>query len=151
MSFSIQTVNVRMYKPVVDQFRGWNGPLGRSIMRLARETRFRQRAMVGKRSGLLAQSITIGDRGHWVGGIQTTVGAGAGQRQSGHKGYAMANDQGARPHFIRPKRAGGVLVFYWAKVGRVVRLPSVFHPGNRPYHWAERGLRAAMAQWERGG
>ncbi len=151
MTFGFTTVNVRMYKPVVDHFRGWNGPLGHSISRLARETAFRQRAMVGKKSGLLAASIRVGDKGRWPGGIQTTVGAGAGQRQSGHKGYAMANDQGARPHFIRPRRPGGMLVFYWAKVGRVVRLPSVFHPGNRPYHWAERGLRAAMAQWERGG
>jgi hypothetical protein len=151
MSFGFTSVRVIMYKPVVDQFRGWNGPLGRSIMRLARETRFRQIAMVGKKSGLLAASITIGDRGHWAGGIQTTVGAGAGQRQPGRKGYAMANDQGARPHFIFPKKPGGELVFYWAKVGRVVHLPSVFHPGNRAYHWAERGLRAAMAMWQRGG
>lgn len=146
----ITNVRVHISKPLVDQFRGWNGPVGRSIMRLARETRFRQMAMVGTKTGKLRASITVGSRSRWAGGIQTTIGAGAGQGIRGH-GYSLYNDQGAIPHRITPRKRGGMLVFFWPKVGTVVHLRSVSHPGNRGYHWAERGLRAAMAMWQRGG
>lgn len=155
----VTSVRVYMYRPAVDQFRGWTGPIGRSIMRLARETRFRQRAMVGTKSGHLRASITVGERTHWAMGIQTTIGAGAGQGVAAGRGrggrfiqgYSVYNDQGTLPHRITPRRPGGMLVFFWAKVGHVVHLRAVNHPGNRAYHWAERGLRAAMAQWQRGG
>lgn len=133
---------------MVDYFRGWEGPVGRSVLRLARTARNRQVALVGKKSGALANSITVGARTKWARGIQTTVGANAGQRaRTG--GYAVMNDQGTLPHKIYPKKAGGQLIFYWAKVGRVVHLSSVNHPGNRAYHWAERGMAAAMATWQR--
>jgi hypothetical protein len=147
----ITGVTVIMYKPVVDQFRGWNGPIGRSTLRLVKMARTEQIALVGKFTGHLAASITVGPRTRWARGIQTTVGASAGQRQSGLRGYAMANDQGARPHIIRPRKPGGMLFFYWAKVGHTVSLRSVRHPGNRAYHWAERGMAAAMAIWQRSG
>jgi len=145
------TVRIIIYKPVVDAYRGWGGPIGRSTMRLARETRFRQIAMANKKTGKMASTITVGNRTRWARGIEVKVGANAGQRRGGLIGYAVYNDQGTRPHIIVPKKPGGMLVFYWAKVGSVVRMRGVFHPGNRAYHWAERGLRAAMAQWSRGG
>lgn len=156
---TIQSVRVRMYRPAVDQFRGWTGPIGRSIMRLARMTRGAQMALVGTKTGKLRSSITVGTRGHWARGIQTTIGAGAGQggpaaRGRGGRftqGYSVYNDQGTLPHTIRPHKPGGMLVFFWPKVGRVVHLRSVSHPGNRGYHWAERGLRIAMAIWSRTG
>jgi len=43
--------------------------------------------------------------------------------------YADMAHDGTRPHIIRPRRAGGVLTFYWRKVGHVVNLPYVSHPG----------------------
>lgn len=48
---------------------------------------------------------------------------------------AATTDKGARPHRIRPRRAGGVLVFHWPKAGRVVAFRHVNHPGNRPANW----------------
>lgn len=143
-------VTVVMDRPAVDAFRGWEGPVGRSVMRLAREARFRQIAMVGKQSGKLAKSITVGKRSKGPSGIMTTIGANAGQGRP-RKGYAWFNDQGAMRHPIKPRKPGGMLVFFWPKVGRVVHLRSVRHPGNRAYHWVMRGYEAALAQWERGG
>ena len=143
-------VYVVIHKPALHHFTGWQGPVGRSVMRLARETRFRQMAMANKKTGRMAQSITIGPRSRNALGITTSIGAGAGQFRRNIRGYALYNDQGTSPHVIEPRRAPH-LVFYWPKVGRVVRLKRVFHPGNRAYHWAMRGLVAAMRQWQRGG
>ena len=137
---------VIIFKPAVDEFRGWTGPVGRSVIRLAREMRTQQITLVGKQSGRLAQSITVGRRGRWARGIQVDVGANAGVRRA-RTGYAVWNDQGTLPHPIYPRKAGGQLIFYWAKVGRVVHLSSVRHPGNKAYHWAERGARVAMRVW----
>lgn len=58
-----------------------------------------------------------------------------------HVIQAATTDRGARPHVIRPRRPGGMLVFYWPKVGRVVHLRKVNHPGNRPQRWFAAGLR----------
>jgi hypothetical protein len=140
------SVTVIIYKPVVDEFRGWTGPVGRSVLRLAREIRTQQIALVGKDTGALARSITVGKRGRWARGIQVDVGANAGVGSS-RTGYSVWNDQGVTPHKIYPRKPGGMLIFYWAKVGRVVHLPSVSHPGNKAYHWAERGTRIAMRIW----
>jgi hypothetical protein len=49
-----------------------------------------------------------------------------------HTWYADMVHGGTRPHVIRPRRAGGKLVFYWRKVGHVVRFDYVSHPGMRP-------------------
>lgn len=142
-------VTVIIFKPVLDEFRGWTGPIGRATLRLAREIRVQQIVLVGKKSGRLAQSITVGSRGRWARGIEVKVGAGAGTG-GGRTGYAVWNDQGTLPHLIYPRKRGGQLIFYWAKVGRVVHLNSVRHPGNKAYHWAERGLRVAMRTWSSG-
>jgi hypothetical protein len=144
----VARVTVIIYKPVLDEFRGWTGPIGRATIRLAREIRTQQIAIVGKKSGRLAQSITVGGRSRWARGIQIDVGANAGVGRA-RTGYAVWNDQGTLPHSIYPRRAPQ-LVFYWAKVGRVVHLNSVRHPGNKAYHWAERGLRTAMRIWSSG-
>lgn len=55
---------------------------------------------------------------------------------------ARTTDQGAPPHVIVPRRAGGLLVFYWPKVGRTVYLRRVNHPGNRARPWWVRALNA---------
>jgi hypothetical protein len=41
----------------------------------------------------------------------------------------MLEHEGSPPHTITPRRAGGRLVFFWDKAGRVVKLKSVNHPG----------------------
>lgn len=44
---------------------------------------------------------------------------------------SVLEHQGAKPHRIVPRRRGGRLVFFWAKVGHWVSLESVNHPGTR--------------------
>lgn len=78
-------------------------------------------------TGDLARSIkrkptrVVGDRME-AGLVATTI-------------QAATTSKGARPHVIRPKRAGGRLVFYWPKAGGVVAFPKVNHPGNRGTKW----------------
>lgn len=50
-------------------------------------------------------------------------------------------ETGTRPHPIRARRAP-MLVFYWPKVGRVVRFKAVNHPGTKSYHILTDSLRA---------
>jgi len=68
-----------------------------------------------------------------------------------------------RPHVIRPKRAGGVLAFFWPKVGAFVQFKKVNHPGSRflPRRIIERSFeerstqiainmeKAMLKEWER--
>jgi hypothetical protein len=122
-------------------FVSWQGPVGRSVERLAKETVFRQRALVKKKSGAMAAGMHY-KKGTWSRGIQFDAGSAV--------TYAAANDQGAQPHTIRARNAPA-LVFFWPKVGRVVAFKSVSHPGNKPYGWAMKGLQRAMNMWERGG
>lgn len=59
---------------------------------------------------------------------------------------AATTDKGARPHPIRPKRSGGLLVFHWPKVGTTVFLRHVNHPGNPPKPWWKDVLTDAYRQ-----
>lgn len=44
--------------------------------------------------------------------------------------HASFQDQGTKgPYTILPRRPGGLLVFFWPRVGRVVALRRVRHPG----------------------
>jgi hypothetical protein len=123
------------------KFQGWEGPIGRSVDRLAKDTVFFQRAFANKKSGAMAAGMHY-KRGHWSRGIQFEAGTDV--------PYAAANDQGAKPHKIVAKNAP-YLVFFWPKVGRVVHFKSVNHPGNKAYGWAMRGLERAVNIWERSG
>lgn len=55
---------------------------------------------------------------------------------------ARTTDQGAPAHIIRPRRVGGLLVFYWPKLGKVVGYHYVNHPGNQARPWWLKALRA---------
>lgn len=149
MTIQVTSVRVVMNRAAVDYFRGWNGPVGRAISRLAMTIKTLQQVLVAKKTGMLASSIKVGPKSRWAGGITVTIGAGSGGGGlgGGRGGYALANELGARPHIIRPRKPGGMLIFYWAKVGRVVHLLQVSHPGNRPYLWATRSLAAAMRRF----
>lgn len=49
-------------------------------------------------------------------------------------------EKGTPPHVIRPRKAGGVLVFPWPKAGGTVFLRYVNHPGNKPRPWFKKTL-----------
>lgn len=55
---------------------------------------------------------------------------GAGGSVGSRLNYASAVEIGARPHMIYPVNSR-MLRFYWRKVGRVVNLERVRHPGQR--------------------
>ena len=60
--------------------------------------------------------------------------------------HARVAERGARPHPILPRRPGGMLKFYWRKVGRTVYLNYVRHPGMQGKRWLEIPARAAAAR-----
>lgn len=122
-------------------FQGWDGPVGRSIERLAKDTVFFQKVFANKKTGVMAAGLHY-KKGHWSRGIQFDAGSDV--------DYAIFSDQGTKPHKIHAKNAP-YLVFYWPKVGRVVHFKSVNHPGNKAYKWLERGLQRALNGWERTG
>lgn len=62
--------------------------------------------------------------------------------------YAAPIDKGAGPHPIAARRAP-YLVFFWPRVGHVVRFRKVRHPGNRAFrfgHHAQKAGHVALGQ-----
>lgn len=59
---------------------------------------------------------------------------------------ALWHHEGTQPHVIRPKQAR-MLVFYWPKVGKVVYLPIVHHPGTRPNRFLINALRVLRSRY----
>jgi hypothetical protein len=143
------TVTIILYRPVIDFMRGWEGDIGRAVHRLADNIAVAQRVFAPKKTGRLAAEIRVGQRSSWPRGIQISVGANPSLGTS-RKGYAYWTSEGALPHRIVPKASNktGFLVFFWPKVGHVVHLRSVNHPGIRnPSHWVMHGAEAGMAGW----
>lgn len=139
------------------EFRSFSGTVGTYIARLTNEVAFRARieapspAKLGTgrtginySTGRLAAGIRTGRAvGHSVG-----IGTGAGvvslnAEVEGHvialPHYAIYVIKGTSPHKIRPRRAPR-LVFFWARKGRVVSLPSVSHPGTPENPFLQRAL-----------
>ena len=137
------TVTVIIFKPVTARMRGWTGDIGFAVSRLANLIAGAQIATAPAKTGRLKASIKVGRKGRELGGIAVSVGSAPGTKVPG---YAMATEQGAHPHRIVARRAPK-LVFFWPKVGRVVRFKAVNHPGMIGTHWAERGMEAGMAFW----
>lgn len=83
-------------------------------------------------TGKLANSIS-----HEVSGNTARIGT--------NVDYALSTEFGSKPHRIYPKRPGGMLNFYWEKLGQDVTLPFVRHPGTpeqpflRPALFRQRG------------
>jgi hypothetical protein len=142
-------VTVILYPGAVDFLRGWEGDVGKAVHRLADNIAVSQRVFAPKKTGRLEASIQVGQRGQGTRGIQIKVGANPGIG-GGRTGYAYWTSEGALPHRIVPKpgNTAGFLVFFWPRVGHVVHLRSVKHPGIRnPNHWVMRGAEAGMAGW----
>lgn len=87
---------------------------------MVRETTNLAKARAPRDTGRLANSIG-GSIQEAPNSVRGTVGT--------RVKYSMAIHEGARPHKIRPRREGGTLKFYWARVGAVVYFKSVNHPG----------------------
>lgn len=136
------SVKVVIDVPALEAFKSWNGPLGHSVGRLAKETVFRQKVLANKRSGAMAGSLTY-KKGKTSKGIMFEAG-------SWSIPYTLFMEEGTKPHTITPKNAPR-LVFFWPKAGKVMHLKSVNHPGTKPYGFLKEGLERAMNMWERGG
>lgn len=143
------TVTVILYWPVIEHMRSWDGDIGRATRGLTRRMANFQRVFVPKRTGATMAQIEPGPEGRTVMGLETWVGANPGGRGHGKKGVAYWQDQGTRPHSIRPKASNthGFMVFFWPKVGHVVHFKHVNHPGNPATNWVMRGAEAGMRSW----
>ncbi len=86
------------------------------------------------------------DTGHLSASITHEItGDGKTARIGTNVDYALSVEFGSKPHRIYPKRPGGMLNFYWEKIGQDVTLPFVRHPGTpeqpflRPALFRQRG------------
>lgn len=88
------------------------------------------------RTGALTASMrTVPSRGGrfaWAGAVEA---------RAPHARYV--ND-GAQPHEISARRPGGMLRFYWAKIGAWVALPRVWHPGTHPAGFVTKAQRTFL-------
>lgn len=126
-------------------FRSWEGPVGRDMTkRVIKGTALaiasapapgkpaRNRTGINYATGRLVSTIRPGYE-HYGPELEGRVIAG---------GPAILVHGGTRPHVIRPRKAGGRLVFFWAKVGRTVALKHVNHPGTAANRFLSEHLRA---------
>lgn len=62
--------------------------------------------------------------------------------------YAAPIDKGSKRHEIPPRRANGMLVFFWHKIGKWVYTKLVKnHPGNKPYRFLYNATKHAGGQF----
>ena len=106
----------------------------RDIHRRADNVAEYQRANVGVKTGQLLSTIRTEDD---TPSMLVTAGRAGLTPQLGYQIYGTA------PHVIRPHNPGGRLVFYWEKVGRVVSLKRVNHPGTRRNAFVQESIYAA--------
>jgi hypothetical protein len=88
------------------------------------------KAQAGFRTGALKKSIK---HTHTSDRLGQTVKIGS------SLSYAYLHHNGSKPHIIKPKVEGGVLVF--TSNSRVVRAKTVMHPGTRPNPYLSNQLR----------
>lgn len=107
-----------------------NGKIGQAMRAIGAEGRQIMREEVGVDTGNLRDRIV--HRTSSTGGTLVTV--------IGVQGvpYAVMHHQGTRPHIIRPRRAGGRLVFVID--GRRIFARQVNHPGTEPNPYLHRTL-----------
>lgn len=142
------TVEINLYQTRIRVMAGWNGEVGRAVNRLADRMVFGQKRLAPSKTGMLRLSIRQGAKSRWALGIETSVGANP-RGGAGPIGVAMWQNNGTRPHEIRPKASNrrGLMVFFWPRVGHTVYRTRVFHPGNPATHWAEDGALYGMLTW----
>lgn len=117
----------------IEQLRYGPG-VQRDIHRRADNVAAYQRANVGVKTGELLSTIRTEDE---LPDVLVTAGRTGQTPQLGYQIY------GTSAHVIRPRNPGGLLVFYWAKVGRIVHFKSVNHPGTRANRFVQESVHAA--------
>jgi len=90
---------------------------------LANEVVREGKALAPKRTGYMRSQIRIWNKSTAAWTVTYRVGTPA--------PYAIFPHGGTKAHDIDPRKANGRLVFFWAKVGRVVSLKHVNHPGTK--------------------
>jgi hypothetical protein len=94
-----------------------------------------QRFRVGVKTGELLSTIRTEDESP---NVLVTAGRAGRTPQLGYQIYGTA------PHVIRPRRAGGTLVFFWDKVGATVYFKKVNHPGTKANRFVQDSVYAAI-------
>lgn len=112
----------------------YGGGIQRDLHRRANNVANFQRFRVGVKTGELLSTIRVEDD---LPSVLVTAGRAGQTPQLGYQIY------GTRRHVIRPRNAGGMLVFFWDKVGYVVRFKKVNHPGTKANRFVQDSLRAA--------
>lgn len=110
------------------------------IRQVLREVRYQARLHVSfgpYTTGNLARSIEVDGPHIGFSGASGSVGS--------RLSHAAVAEVGARPHVIRPVN-GRFLKFYWRKVGRVVHLEKVNHPGYRGKGYLEKAAESVAAR-----
>jgi len=124
-----------------------NGPVVRDLLRRGARVKARAQTLVGvyepppdpqlrrpRRPGTLRDSIVVrlARGGRW--GVAAIVGS--------NDPIALWHHEGTVPHRIVPVRKKW-LRFYWKRVGAVVYLKGVNHPGTKPNRFLTNALPAA--------
>jgi hypothetical protein len=135
---NVTGVAVRLYPAQINQLlKGPQGPVYKAMVVNADLVKAEAKRLVGvhkpvpgerraRRPGTLRDSIV--KRPAMINGdIAFIVGS--------NDPIALIHHEPQPPHIIRPRKPGGLLVFYWPKVGRVVAFRFVHHPGQKgnPY------------------
>ena len=139
-------VNPRQMKILLESEQG---PVYRDLMKRGRRVQKEAKERVGvykphpndplagyrkRRPGTLRDSIVV-RRLRTEGGSDLVVAVGSEDK------IAMIHHEGTIPHQIRARRVPN-LVFYSPAFGRVIRKPSVQHPGTKPNRFLTDSLRA---------
>lgn len=119
---------------LADDFRNAGESIDLAAAKVVRETAeavvANAVAMAPKRTGAMADSITI----RYINPTTAEVGPAS--------LYSLYVEMGTKPHVIKPKSPGGVLVF---KVGgKTVYARSVNHPGTKPQPFMRPALEQAL-------
>lgn len=121
---------------LADLLRGDDGPVARDLIAKGELVKNEARRRVGVY--VPPDSYSAANRGRKPGQLRDSIV----KRLANENGelaclvgsddpIALIHHEGTTPHIIRP-RSAPMLVFYWPKVGGVVRLLQVNHPGTRP-------------------
>lgn len=121
-------VTVHIYDAKIKGLFDRPGELRNYMQAKVNETVVLARVEAPTRTSELVRSIgsTYHGGGHWS--ISATA------------PHAKFVHEGTKPHLIRSK-TGRALRFYWNKVGRVVTLQQVNHPGTEPNPFLVRAMR----------
>lgn len=127
-----------------DELVGWNSEFGRRMKTSARSMVRLAKDNAPVREGRLKGSIEHNLKEHRQNaqGIWYNVGSAV--------KYALFMESGTRPHSIPknpPMPPGKYLVFFWPRVGKVVRMKAVMHPGTTAKKYLERALVAVISRF----